>query len=507
MTEQPRTRQELYERIRRTSREEFVLEQMIRLGFWPAKGEMPLDPADEIRRKGEITRELAKLRRENTRLHDEEALIKQMRKRRLEESRRKRQETKERRERERIARAENWRAKKEHEIVFLGEQVSGGLNQIASDEERLQSYNLPRFETVEDIANALGISVNKLRFLTFDRKTSPVNHYIRFKILKKTGGERIISAPKPDLKQAQIWILQNILEKIELHDAAHGFRINHSILSNAQPHVGAEVIVNIDLKDFFPSINYKRVKGIFRAFGYSEMAATIFGLLCTEPEVEEIELDGKTYFVALSDRALPQGAPTSPAITNILCRRLDRRLTKASAQFGFSYTRYADDLTFSASGKALGNICNVLRQVESITKHEGLTINLAKTRVLRKSRQQEVTGIVVNSKPNISKETLKKFRATLYQIEKDGPQGKRWGHSKDVIASIRGFANYVYMINPQKGAEYQARVKAIINKYGWQPVKVEYGKKQVENKEEQAAEVSSEDTISKEPTKKWWKLW
>src|SRR5919202_5878690 len=466
MSEQPRTRQELYDRIRQTSKEEFILEDMIRLGFWPAEGEMPQDPADEIRRRGELQRELDKLRSENRQLHNEQALRKQMLKSRLEESRRKRQETKERRERDRIERAEAWQHRKQQEIPYLGDGVSAGLNHTDCNEERLQSYGLPVVGTSEQIASAMGISVGQLRFLAFSRKTSTISHYIRFQIPKKTGGERLISAPMPRLKAAQHWILVNILEKLELHDGAHGFRRDRSIVSNAQPHVGAEVIINLDLKDFFPSISYKRVKGLFQSFGYSEAAATIFGLLCTQPTVEEVELDGKTYYVATTDRHLPQGSPASPAITNLLCRRLDRRLTGMAENLGFVYTRYADDLTFSASGDSLQNICNVLRHTESIVAHEGFTINEQKTRILRKSRQQEVTGVVVNSQLNVSKKELKRFRATLFQIEKDGPEGKHWGNSSDVMASIQGFANFVAMVNPEKGAQFQEQVQRIKEKYG-----------------------------------------
>lgn len=218
-------------------------------------------------------------------------------------------------------------------------------------------------------------------------------------------------------------------------------------------------------KTSLPSISYKRVKGLFLSFGYSEAAATIFGLLCTYPAVEEVELDGKTYYVALTDRHLPQGSPASPAITNLLCRRLDRRLTEMAEQLGFVYTRYADDLTFSASGDSLRHICNVLRRTESIVTHEGFAINEQKTRILRKNRQQEVTGVVVNSHPNISKKELKRFRATLYQIEKDGLEGKHWGNSSDVMASIQGFANLVAMVNPEKGAEFQEQIRRIRDKY------------------------------------------
>ncbi|HZS08505.1 MAG TPA: reverse transcriptase family protein [Blastocatellia bacterium] len=511
---QPRTREELYEQIRNSSKEEFILTDMIRLGFWPAQGTIPHDPADEIRRRAELQRELDELRRENQKLYNEQALLKEMRKRRLAESKQKQKETKERRERERQQRAEAWRQKKEKEIVYLGAEVSGGLNHTTCDAERLESYGLPRYDTVAEIAEAMGITVGELRFLAFSRKTATTTHYVRFRIPKKTGGERVISAPMPRLKQAQHWILHNILEKVALDDTAHGFRAGRSIVSNARPHVGAEAIINLDLQDFFPSIAYRRVRGVFRSLGYSEAAATIFGLICTEPEVEKVGLDGRTYYVALTDRHLPQGAPTSPAITNILCRRLDRRLTKMAEELGFTYTRYADDLTFSASGDQLKNICNVLRRTESIVAHEGLVIHPAKTRVMRKSRQQEVTGIVVNSKPNVDRETLRRFRATLYQVEKDGPDGKRWGHAEDVIASLRGFANFVYMVDPKKGAEYRQRVHALIEKYGWQPrpaftIRAARQKSVPTNAADgnTGNTESQSETRSNQAEKKWWKLW
>jgi retron-type reverse transcriptase len=465
MTEQPRTRQELYDLVRQRGKQEFILEEMIRLGFWPAQGQLPEDPADEIRRMGEIRRELDELRKESARLQNEKKLRQELLKQRLAESRRKRAETKERRERERLERAEAWRQRKQHEIIYLGEGVSQGLNHTTGNEERLRALGLPILGTAQDLAAAMGIAIAQLRFLAFSRTTSNISHYIRFKIPKKTDGKRQISAPMPKLKQVQYWILNNILEKLELHDAAHGFRRERSIVSNARPHVGSDIIINFDLKDFFPSISYRRIKGLFLALGYSEAVAIILALLCSEPEVEEVELDGKTYFVAQTERYLPQGSPASPAITNILCRRLDRRLTQMAENLGFVYTRYADDLTFSASGDSLRYICNILKRTESIVAHEGFTINQEKTRILRKSRQQEVTGVVVNEHLNISKKELKRFRATLYQIEKDGMEGKNWGNSDDLIASIQGFANFVAMVNPEKGAKFQEQVRRIKDKY------------------------------------------
>src|SRR5207244_7518772 len=135
-----------------------------------------------------------------------------------------------------------------------------------------------------------------------------------------------------------------------------------------------------------PSITFRRVKGLFGSFGYSEHVATLLALLCTEPPRVPAELDGKVYHVALGDWVLPQGACTSPAITNALCWRLDRRLTALAKRHGFTYTRYADDLTFSGDRPAA--VGRLLRSVRSIIETEGYSEHPRKTRVMRRSRRQ-----------------------------------------------------------------------------------------------------------------------
>ncbi|MDZ8095828.1 MAG: reverse transcriptase family protein [Nostoc sp. DedQUE05] len=325
----------------------------------------------------------------------------------------------------------------------------------------LRSHGLAEYNTAEEIALAMEISLEKLRFLT--TSTSRTTHYLPFKISKKVGGDRIIYAPKPDLKAAQRWILDNILEKLEIHNAAHGFCKNRSIVTNAKPHVGANVIVNIDLQNFFQSISYKRVKELFSGFGYSESTATIFGLICT---TAEIVINGQINNTASENRHLPQGSPASPAISNLVCRNLDSRLATISENLGFCYTRYADDLTFSASGNASPKTSDLIKNIKSIITSESFTVNDNKTKISGKSVQQEVTGVIVNKQLNISKKTLKAFRATLYQIEQEGLSGKTWGKSTNLIAAITGFANYVAMINPTKGAEFKSSVERIKQKYG-----------------------------------------
>ncbi len=464
MSNQPTTRQELYDRIKESSKEEVIQEEMVRLGFWPKDKPIPKDPEDEVKRRNQLNKEYNALRAELSRLKKKEAMIKEYRKQRMAESKRKRQENKERKLREKKERAEIWRQRKQKEILYIGEGKSAGLNKNQSDEERLKSNSLPILNNALDLAQSIGISINELRFLAYSREVSTVSHYIRFKMPKKTGGERLISAPMPRLKNAQYWILDNILKILKPNKVAHGFVDGHSIMSNAEPHIKAKVVINLDLKDFFPSISYKRVKGLFRSFGYSESVSTILGLLCTEADTDEVELDGKTYYVETGERHLPQGSPASPSITNLICRRMDKRLTTAANKLNFKYTRYADDLTFSSTSVQL-EVGKILRQIKYIVKMEDFTINDKKTRIIRRNGRQEVTGIVVNDKANVSRKKLKQFRALLFHIEKDGLEGKSWGSSNNLLASIKGFANYVSMVNPEKGNKFKSQIANIEKKY------------------------------------------
>jgi hypothetical protein len=236
-------------------------------------------------------------------------------------------------------------------------------------------------------------------------------------------------------------------------------------VSNALPHVGAAVVVNVDLKDFFPTVTIGRVKGLFRKLGYGEEVATVLALICTEAETQEAELDGVRYYVARGPRRLPQGAPTSPAITNALCRRLDRRVAGWAARHGFTYTRYADDLTLSSKDPAapVGKTLGFLRRVVAA---EGFAVHPDKVRVVRRGRRQEVTGVVVNDRPGVPRDDLRRFRALLHQIEKHGPAGKSWGlGGTDVLAAALGFASYVAMVDRTKGEALRQQVIALRAKW------------------------------------------
>lgn len=511
------SRQELYDRIRQSSRDEVILEEMIRLGFWPRQDELPADPPFEVKRKAELEEQLRELTSENSRLQNVEALKRAARKQRMEESRKRQQATKERRLQARRERAEAWRERKRNEILYLGDGVSTSLNERQSDHEKLASRGLPELNDAAELAAAMDVTVGELRFLAFHRRAASTTHYRRFAIPKKTGGLRSISAPMPRLKRAQEWVLTHILERVELHRAAHGFRRGRSIVTNAQPHVNSDVVINVDIENFFPTITYTRIRGVFKSLGYSAQLASILALICSEPEVEQVELDGRTYFVAKSERQLPQGAPSSPALTNIICRGLDARLDGIARRLGYQYTRYADDITFSGSGDAAKAVGRALRQICYVVNDEGFVLRPEKTRVLRRSGRQEVTGLIVNEKLGVRRDLLRRFRAVLFHIERDGPAGKRWGNSPHVMLSIEGFVNFVSMVDPEKGSELQARVRELQDRYGrgrtsfptrerWQPRPVTDSAAGLDT--ESGANLDGRAKRQPPARKKpWWKFW
>lgn len=458
------TRQELYDRIRESSKDEVILEEMIRLGFWPDGKAAPSPAAEAIRERGEAMRELGELQRQNAQWADPERAIKEMHKRRKAEAMARRTETRRKHAQARQDRAQAWHIRRQRDVLYLGEGVSAGLS--ADPIRRPLLRGLPDIADAKALAEGIGIALSELRFLTFNRQVSTVSHYQRFHIAKKTGGQRLISAPMPRLKRAQYWVLDNILAKADLHEAAHGFVRERSILTNARNHVGKDVVINLDLKDFFPSLTYARVKGMFRSLGYAEKVAIPLALLCTEAMVDEVHLDGERHFVGDGRRLLPQGAPTSPAITNLICRYLDRRLDGLANDLGFTYSRYADDLTFSGSGEAVRKVGTLLKAVHTIVAAEGFTVHPGKTRIMRRSGHQEVTGLTVNERVAVPRALLRRYRAVLQQVERHGPAGRHFGPGKDVVRSLLGFGQFAAMIDPDKGAKLLERAKRLAAQYG-----------------------------------------
>lgn len=360
-----------------------------------------------------------------------------------------------------------WEAYKSTHVVELGDGVFW-QDTVGVDffdpykrSERIEDNALPKIETVGELIKCFSTVVPDmnyplLRWYCYHRNVAETVHYHQFSFPKKSGGTRQIWAPLPNMKAMQKWILENILERIPTHDAAHGFIRNRSIVSNASAHTNSSVVINMDLKDFFPTLTFPRVKGIFRAIGYLEGIATLFALICTEaPRVtRKIKNSyGTDSFVhiATGPRCLPQGSPASPMLTNIACLRLDRRLSGLANKYGFRYTRYADDLTFSfPEGTRSIEPDHLITCVSQIVKAEGFQIHPDKTSIQGKGKRQEVTGLVVNGDghPRVSREVRRMLKAAIHNQE----QGKSF-HEDESVEVLLGYASYIFSANPTEGRE------------------------------------------------------
>ncbi|TKC94613.1 reverse transcriptase family protein [Polyangium fumosum] len=314
-------------------------------------------------------------------------------------------------------------------------------------------FDVPALKSRADVAKLVGVETGVLPAL-MRPGTGKGSGYVEFEIPKRTGGLRKISAPRVRLKGVQRAILREILAKLPVHPAAHGFIEERSTLTNATPHVGAAVVVHIDIEDFFPTVHYRRVLGFFLRHYDEKVATTLAGLTTHRAKLP----DGTVVWPG----ALPQGAPTSPALANLVCRRLDARLDALARKTGATYTRYADDLTFSFRDPP-ARLGRFLWWVNAILQQEGFAENVKKRRIMRKGNRQRVTGLVVDQKPSIPREERRRFKAILSNCRRHGVASQARGKA-DFPAWLRGYAAYVRMVHPELGAKWQREVEEILSK-------------------------------------------
>jgi len=347
------------------------------------------------------------------------------------------------------------------DIVYLGRGVSRPLGDRRGDLAALEAAGLPTPSTPAELAEALGLTIPRLRWLAFHAEAATRVHYVNFEVPKKGGGTRTLSAPHRTMAAAQRWIFDRIVATLAAEPEAHGFLPGRSILTNAAPHSGRAVVVNLDLEGFFPGVGFPRVRGVFRRSGYSPAVATILALLCTECPRRPVVYDGTIYHVATGPRGLPQGACTSPGLSNQVARRLDRRLAGLAAKLGATYTRYADDLTFSGDVDLDARVGYLMARARHIARAEGFAVNEAKTRVLRRNAAQVVTGLVVNDRPGVPRAEVRRLRAILHRARLEGLDAQNRAGHPDFRAWLRGKIAYVAMARPDVGGRLLAELEAI----------------------------------------------
>lgn len=269
------------------------------------------------------------------------------------------------------------------------------------------------------------------------------NYYSIVEIPKKSGGIRVIKIPAMNLKVIQRWILDNILFYIPVSSYATGFCKKRSIVNNAERHIGKQCIINLDIENFFPTICIEQIFRIFYYYGYTKEISYLLARLCT------------------NDGYLPQGSPASPYISNIVCLKLDKRLSSLAKKYRCDYSRYADDITFSGEY----GIEKIIDISKDIIIDEGFSVNERKTRIAYKHQRQEVTGLIVSeNKVSVPKKYKRKLKQEIYFCKKFGVEN----HLHHISCKKRfykehlyGKAYFVHMVEPDEGHKLLAELNSI----------------------------------------------
>lgn len=292
--------------------------------------------------------------------------------------------------------------------------------------------------------NHLALLLGRQRFYLSSVVNGSGNHYTQFKLKKRSKGYRDITIPFPALLDMQYWIFENILKSISINPCAHGFAHKKSIITNSKIHAGQKHLLKLDLKDFFPSININRVIAVFKKLGYPNEISFYLAAICT------------------NEGCLPQGAPTSPMLSNIIAKKLDKRLIGLAKKYKLRYTRYADDLTFS--GDEIPAV--YIEYVNDIIKSEGFELNSIKTRLFKGKGKRIVTGVsVIDKEIKLPREYKRDLRQELHFVFKYGLEShvaKKRIRKVNYLDSLIGKVNFWLMIEPTDAFALQAKEKLMV---------------------------------------------
>lgn len=343
----------------------------------------------------------------------------------------------------------------------------------------LDHFALPSIPTLVDLARWLELDADRLEWLTSPAqafrahaapRVEPASHY-RYQLQpKRLGGLRLLEIPKADLKRAQRRILDDLLQRVPVHEAAHGFVQGRSVASHAAAHAGKEVVIGFDLRDFFPGVRASRVHATWRTLGYPEGVARALTALCTHRTdaavIERLRDDGGLDWMGAKRLAaphLPQGSPCSPTLANLCAFRLDLRLEGLAWVFGATYTRYADDLVFSGPASLRAQFTALRAWVDGIAADEGFELHPRKLRCMPRHRQQRVTGVVVNDKANAPREDFDRLRAVLHRCAMDGPASQNRAKVDDFRGHLLGHIAWIGQFNPTR----KARLMRLFERIDW----------------------------------------
>lgn len=302
---------------------------------------------------------------------------------------------------------------------------------------KLNMLGLPVIQSLDDFSAVTHIS----KYTIYQLSNHSDKYYKTYDIPKKSGGKRTICQPSRKLKGLQSWILVTILNKIQVSQSCKGFRKGSSTLDNAIPHVGANTILNLDIKNFFPTVTSKQVFNIFRKIGYNNLIATVFTNICT--------YEGR----------LPQGSPCSPMLANLSAWTLDLRIQGYVGKRGISYTRYADDLSFS--GLNPFKVLKIIPMIKTIIASENFKVNHKKTRVASSARAKTVTGLIINEDSvGIGKQKYKDLRAKIHHLTLPKEQ-----NNVKLLYHVSGWLSYLNSVDKERLSKAKKYISELATKH------------------------------------------
>ena len=341
-----------------------------------------------------------------------------------------------------------------------------------------REWDIPSITTAGALADWLLLSAGELdwfadlKALGYKKDVSRLRHYSYRVSSKRSGGIRVLEAPKPRLKGLQQKILSGILEKVPSHPAAHGFVKGRSIKTFIAPHTGRRVVLKMDVRDFFPSLTAARIRAFFQMTGYPEGVARLLSGICTNAVPRDVwhrlpfDIDASRIYDARGLYAvphLPQGAPTSPALANFCFYRIDCRLAGLAKSAGAEYTRYADDLAFSSGHGFERRVERFSTHVAAILLEEDFAVHHRKTRIMRQGVRQHLAGLVVNERMNVMRPDFDRLKATLTNCVRSGPESQNHERHHDFRSHLEGRVGFVETIHAARGM----RVRAILDQIQW----------------------------------------
>jgi len=368
-----------------------------------------------------------------------------------------------------------------HKHVFRGLSLaafSGREPEMQAAPGAPSQWQVPAIVTVGDLARWLGVEIPVLLWLADGRTTEakmpegPLRRYHYRWVMKRHGGARLIESPKPRLKALQRRILQEILDYIPPHPAAHGFRHGRSTVSFAAPHLQQTMVLRMDLADFFPRLARCRVLAIFMTAGYPEPVATVLANLCVNHTPASV-LQDHPALLSLEQRQalrklyqsphLTQGSPVSPALANLCAYRLDLRLAGLARSAGANYTRYADDLIFSGGDDFARGVQRFHIHAMAIAMEEGFQPHPRKTRFMPRSVSQRAAGIIVNEKINVVRKDYDTLKAILHHCLIHGPASQNRARHPEFQAHLAGRIAQMSYVNPHRGE----KLKSLYEQVDW----------------------------------------